>query len=176
MDGEIVTTGRVARIWEEDGSMAAWLVRQGGRPLHHLEQQLRVRHVHVERTRTGTQNAAESGWGPQAWDVLSPRQSTGMAALLTARYWSCCWGPTWLRRGAHTWGLNTGPAVGGRKWTGATRQVRADPHGQFTGIDVFIACCCLNRHADAIEAANTPESYRYWFWRGGDELKADVQE
>jgi hypothetical protein len=29
---------------------------------------------------------------------------------------------------------------------------------------------------DAIEAANMPESYLYWFWRGGDELKADVQE
>jgi cbb3-type cytochrome oxidase cytochrome c subunit len=56
------------------------------------------------------------------------------------------------------------------------RQVRAEPHKQFTGIDVFIARCCLNCHVDAIEAANTPESYRYWFWRSGDELKADVQE
>jgi hypothetical protein len=52
--------------------------------------------------------------------------------------------------------------------------VCAEPHGQFTGIDVFIACCCLNRHVDAIEATNMPESYR--FWHGGDELKADVQE
>jgi hypothetical protein len=60
------------------------------------------------------------------------------------------------------------------KVSGATRQVCAEPHGQFTGIDVFIALCCLNRHVDAIEATNTPESYR--FWRGGDELKADVQE
>jgi hypothetical protein len=56
------------------------------------------------------------------------------------------------------------------------RQVRAEPHGQFTGIDVFIARCCLNRQVDAIEAANTPGSYRYWSWRGGDELKADDQE
>jgi hypothetical protein len=54
--------------------------------------------------------------------------------------------------------------------------VHAEPHGQFTGIDVFIACCCLNRHVYAIEAVNTPESYRYWFWRGGNKLKADVQE
>jgi hypothetical protein len=54
---------------------------------------------------------------------------------------------------------------------GASRQVRAEPHGQFTRIDVFIARCCLNRHVDAIAAANTPESYRYWFWHGGNELK-----
>jgi hypothetical protein len=54
------------------------------------------------------------------------------------------------------------------------RQERAEPHGQFTRIDVFIACCCLNRHVDAIEATNTPESY--WFWRGGIELKAEDQE
>jgi hypothetical protein len=46
--------------------------------------------------------------------------------------------------------------------------------GQFTGIDVFMARCCLNRHVDAIEAANTPESY--WFWHGGIELKAGDQE
>jgi hypothetical protein len=57
---------------------------------------------------------------------------------------------------------------------GATRQEHAEPHGQFTGIDVFIARCCLNRHVDAIEAANTPESY--WFWRSGNELKAGDQE
>ncbi len=47
------------------------------------------------------------------------------------------------------------------KVSGATRQVCAEPHGQFTGIDVFIARCCLNRHVDASEAANTKESYRY---------------
>jgi hypothetical protein len=41
--------------------------------------------------------------------------------------------------------------------------VRAEPHGQFTGIDVFIARCCLNRYVDAIEAANMPESYRTGF-------------
>jgi hypothetical protein len=29
---------------------------------------------------------------------------------------------------------------------------------------------------DTIEATNTPESFWYWFWRGSDELKADVQE
>jgi hypothetical protein len=54
------------------------------------------------------------------------------------------------------------------------RQERAEPHGQFTGIDVFIARCCLNRHVDAIETANMPESY--WFWRDGIELKAGDQE
>jgi hypothetical protein len=36
------------------------------------------------------------------------------------------------------------------------------------------ACCCLNRHKDTIEVANTPESY--WFWRGSNELKAGDQE
>jgi hypothetical protein len=60
--------------------------------------------------------------------------------------------------------------MGGRK----VRQERAEPHGQFTGIDVFIARCYLNRHLDAIEAANMPESY--WFWRGGIELKAGDQD
>jgi hypothetical protein len=48
------------------------------------------------------------------------------------------------------------------------------PHAQFSGIDVFIARCCLNCHVDAIEAANTPESY--WYWHGGIELKAGDQE
>jgi hypothetical protein len=57
---------------------------------------------------------------------------------------------------------------------GATQQERAEPQGQFTGIDVFIARCCLNRHVDAIEATNTPESH--WFLRGGNELKAGEQE
>jgi hypothetical protein len=57
---------------------------------------------------------------------------------------------------------------------GATRQECAEPHGQFSGIDVFIAHCYLNRHVDAIEAANTPESH--WFWHGGKELKAADQE
>jgi hypothetical protein len=42
-------------------------------------------------------------------------------------------------RGARTWRLNTGPPMGSRKWIGATRQERAEPHGQFTGIDDFIA-------------------------------------
>jgi hypothetical protein len=46
--------------------------------------------------------------------------------------------------------------------------------GQFTGIDVFIARSYLNRHMNAIEAANTPKSY--WFWRGSFELKAGDQE
>ncbi len=31
-------------------------------------------------------------------------------------------------------------------------------------------------YVDTIEAANMPESYRYWFWHGGNKLKADVQE
>jgi hypothetical protein len=98
-----------------------------------------------------------------------------MADLLTAR-WSV------LLLGAHV-GLEEEHVHGGStlgwQWvakseTGATRQESAEPHGQFTGIDVFIACCCLNRHVDAIKAANTPESY--WFWRGGIELKAGDQE
>jgi hypothetical protein len=54
------------------------------------------------------------------------------------------------------------------------RQERAEPHGQFTGIDVFIARGCLNRHVDAIEATNTTKSY--WIWHGGIELKAGDQE
>jgi hypothetical protein len=52
--------------------------------------------------------------------------------------------------------------------------MHAEPHGQFTGIDDFIARYYLNRHVDTIEAANTPESY--WFWRGGIELYAGDQE
>ncbi len=32
------------------------------------------------------------------------------------------------------------------------RQERAEPHGQFTGKDVFMARCCLNCNMDAIEA------------------------
>jgi hypothetical protein len=54
------------------------------------------------------------------------------------------------------------------------QQEHAEPHGQFTGKDVFMALCCLNRHMDAIEAANTHESY--WFLRGGIELNAGDQE
>ncbi len=62
--------------------------------------------------------AAECGrkWmGASRLGHAGPTRSTRIAALLTARYWSCCWGPTWLGRGARTWGLNTGPAMGGRK-------------------------------------------------------------
>ncbi len=47
-------------------------------------------------------------------------------------------------RGGCTWRLNIGPPMGGRKWTGATRQKRTEPHGQFTGTDDFIARCYLN--------------------------------
>jgi hypothetical protein len=72
-----------------------------------------------------------------------------------------------------------GGSTPGQQWAveserGAKWQERAEPHGQFTGIDVFIAHCYLNRHVDAIQAANTPESD--WFWHGGIELKAGDQE
>ncbi len=64
--------------------------------------------------------------------------------------------------------------MGGRKWTGATRRERAEPHGQFTGIDDFIARYYLKRHMDANETATMQESY--WFWHGGIELYAGDQE
>ncbi len=67
-----------------------------------------------------------------------------------------------------------GASNGRPKVNGAMRRECAEPHGQFTRIDDFIARCCLNRHVDAIEAANTPELY--WFWRGGTELYAGDQE
>jgi hypothetical protein len=54
-----------------------------------------------------------------------------------------------------------------------TQQEHAEPHGQFTRTDDFIAHCYLNRHLDAIEATNTPESY--WFLLGGIELYAGDQ-
>jgi hypothetical protein len=48
-------------------------------------------------------------------------------------------------RGACTRRLNTGPSMGSRKWMGAMRQERAEPHGQFITIDDYIARCYLNR-------------------------------
>jgi hypothetical protein len=70
---------------------------------------------------------------------------------------------------AQHWAGNERPKVNRGHATGACLAP-----WQFTGIDVFIAHCCLNRHVDAIEAANMPESY--WFWRGGIELKPGDQE
>ncbi len=60
-------------------------------------------------------------------------------------------------RGACSWRLDTGPLMGGRKSSGAMRQEGANPHGQFTGTDNFIARCYLNwDYVDTIEAASTP--------------------
>ena len=67
-------TDRVARIWEEYGSVLSTSARQGGRTLQLPQQQPRAQYVHVERTR----NRA-------------------------VQY--------------------------GRKWMGASRQERAEPHG-----------------------------------------------
>ncbi len=110
--------------------MTAWLVHQGDRPLHHLQQQLRVRHVHVERARTGLQNVAESGWGPHAWDMLAPRRSTGMAALLTARWFVLLLGARVARKrstymGAQHRAGNGQPKVNGGHATGACWAPRA---------------------------------------------------
>ncbi len=54
-------------------------------------------------------------------------------------------GPRGTGRGACTWWLDTRPPIGSRKWVGATQQEHAEPHGQFTGLDDFIASCYLNR-------------------------------
>jgi hypothetical protein len=89
---------------------------------------------------TGPHNTAESEWGPHDWSVLSPT-----AAHRGKRTTSCCTldstlgAYVGLGEVARTWRLNTGRPMGSWKWTGATRQERAEPHGQFTGIDDFIA-------------------------------------
>ncbi len=88
---------------------------------------------------TGPYNTAESGWGPHDWSVLSP-----MAVHRDKRTTSWHAGPYagGLRgtgRGGTYVEAQHRAANGSRKWTGATRQERAEPHRQFTKIDDFIA-------------------------------------
>jgi hypothetical protein len=66
-----------------------------------------------------------------------------------------------------SWRLDTGPPMGDRKWTGATRQERVEPHRQFTGIDDFTArATSTATYVDAIDTASTPNQLvmasRYW--------------
>jgi hypothetical protein len=65
-------------------------------------------------------------------------------------------------------GLDTGPMIGGLKWTGAKRQEHAEPHGQFTGRDEFITHFYLNcgprgRHRGRQHARTIlVMAWRYW--------------
>jgi hypothetical protein len=64
--------GCMARIREEDDSELTRTAYLEGRPLHLRQQQLWAQYVRVGRLKTGPQIAAESGWGPLEWSVLSP--------------------------------------------------------------------------------------------------------
>ncbi len=123
--GEIATTGRVARIWEEDDSVSAWIVRQEDRPLHHLQQQLRVWHVHVERTRNRAAKCSRKWMGASRLDLAEPHGSSPgwqLSWLHAGR--SCCWRPTWdwkrsMYVEAQHWAGNGWPKVNGGHATGA---------------------------------------------------------
>jgi hypothetical protein len=94
--GEIATTGRAARIWEEDDSVSAWIVRQEDRPLHYLQQQLRARHVHVERTQNRAAKCRRKWMGASRLECAEPHGgSLGWQLSWLHAGRSCCWGPMW---------------------------------------------------------------------------------
>ncbi len=100
--------------------------------------------------------------------ACEPRGSSPGWQLCLTAHWTFFWGPRGTGRGAHTWRLDIGPPMGSWKWTGATRQERAEPHRQFTRTDDFIAQCYLNcdpcghhwgrQHARTIRVI----MWRYW--------------
>jgi hypothetical protein len=158
MGGEIATTGRVARILEEDNSVTAWIVHQEDRPLHHLQQQLWVWHVHVERTRNRATKCSRKWMGASWLERAEPHGGSlawELSWLHAGR--SCCWGPMWdwkrstyveaQHRAGNRWPkVNRGHATGA--WWAPWAVYR----------DRCLHCtCCLNHHVDAIKAANTPD-------------------
>jgi hypothetical protein len=95
-----------------------------------------------EMAATGCKLRPKVNGGPHDWRVLSP-MADGMADLfpyipdLQLGPGGPC-GTT--VEGEHICGgSKQGRQMGGWKWTGATPQEHAEPHGPFTGIDDFIA-------------------------------------
>ncbi len=122
-------------VWQRAKQSAC----QEGRNLHLLHSSPGPSTCTWRELETGPYNTAKSGWGPHDWSMLSPTAVHRDRELLHSTLDPSLRAYVGLEGGARTWRLNTGPPMGGRKWTGATRQERAEPHGQFTGIDDFIA-------------------------------------
>jgi hypothetical protein len=128
--------GRVARIWEEHDSVLSITSTPGRTNPSTLTTAAlgpaRARGENSKLGRTIRPNVDGCLATRACW---APRRFTGTRELLHGTLGAY----VGLEGGAHTWRLNTGRPMGSRKWTGATRQERAEPHGQFTRIDDFIA-------------------------------------
>ncbi len=92
--------------------------------------------VHVGRTWNWALNCGRKRMGPHDWSILSPMAVHQDVSPLSLHAGPSAGGSRGTVKGASTWRLNTG--------LGATRQEHAEPHGQSTVIDDFIAGCYLN--------------------------------
>ncbi len=125
-------------------------------------------HARGENSKLGHTIRPKVNGGLTTGASWAPRQFTRTRELLHGTLNPTLGAYVGLEGGARTWRLNTGPPMSSQKWTGATRQERAEPHGQFTGIDDFIACATSTvgtrgRHQGHQHAKTSMVlAWRYW--------------
>ncbi len=76
--------------------------------------------------------------------MLSPTAVHRDKQIYFIARWTLRWGPAWDWKGSTYVEAQHQTANGRPKVNRATRQERADPHGQFTGTEDYIARCYLN--------------------------------
>jgi hypothetical protein len=141
-----VATGRVAMIREEYGSVLSMTsMPERLNPSSSTALALGPACAPGENSKPGRKMWPKVNGGLTTGACWAPRRFTGISRSTSLHDGPFAGGLHGTGRGARTWRLNTGPPMGGRKWTGAMRQEHAEPHGQFTRIDDFIACSYLNR-------------------------------
>jgi hypothetical protein len=151
----------------------AWPAHQEGQTLHLLQQPWAPARARGENSKPNRKIRPKVNRGLTTGACWAPWRFTGIGELLHCMLdpsLGVCVG----LEGEHVRGGSTPgrQKMGSQKWMGATRQEHAEPHGQFTMIDDFIARETSTEGPCGRHRGRQHTSY--WFWRGGIELYAGV--